>query len=379
VRPAAESVFAQPGAGLGVELRDVVRVFPGGVRAVDRVSLDVRPGEFLTLLGPSGSGKTTTLMMIAGFEQPDEGEILIGGRPVTFVPPHRRDLGVVFQNYALFPHLNVFENIAYALRVRKVGLPEIRQRVVSALAMVKLAGFERRYPKQLSGGQQQRVALARALVFEPRVLLMDEPLGALDRRLREHMQLEIKALHQNLGITMIYVTHDQTEALVMSDRIAVMQQGRIEQVGLATDVYDTPLNRFVAEFIGESNLLAATVESATEGLVARLDGGARIAARGLERFPPGERLWLVVRPEKISMRREPADGSNCLTGKVAEVIFFGEIRRYRIRLADGGDELAVRVPNSRLAAAFQPGDEVVLCFAAMDFLAVPHHDSEGGR
>jgi putative spermidine/putrescine transport system ATP-binding protein len=335
------------------------------------VSLDIRPGEFLTLLGPSGSGKTTTLMMIAGFETPDAGEITLDDRPVTALPPHRRNIGVVFQNYALFPHLSVFENIAYPLRVRRVRVAEIRERVRAALAMVRLEGFEARAPHQLSGGQQQRVALARALVFEPAALLMDEPLGALDKRLREHMQLEIKSLHSTLGLTMVYVTHDQTEALVMSDRVAVMHHGRLEQVGAPPDVYERPVNRFVAEFIGESNLLAATVGAGRSA--ALLEDGTRIAASGLGRFAEGEHVWLVVRPEKIVMRRTVA-GANPLPGKIDEVNFFGDTRRYRVRLGQVPATLHANAPNSRLVESFEVGDAVVLCFDGDDCVAVPRPD-----
>ena len=242
--------------------------------AVDGVSLDIAPGEFVTLLGPSGSGKTTTLMMLAGFEIPTAGEIYVDEDPIASVPPYRRNIGMVFQNYALFPHMTVGENIAFPLQMRKMSRAEITRQTTAVLALVGLPGYEGRYPRQLSGGQQQRVAVARALVFNPRVLLMDEPLGALDKQLREHLQLEIKALHDQLGVTIIYVTHDQEEALVMSDRIAVMNDGRIEQCGLPTELYDEPSTRFVATFIGESNFI--------DGVVDRLDGTAAcIEAPGL--------------------------------------------------------------------------------------------------
>jgi spermidine/putrescine ABC transporter ATP-binding subunit len=363
------------GGGASVELRDVVRIFSGGVRAVDGVTLDIRPGEFLTLLGPSGSGKTTTLMMIAGFEHPDQGEIAIGGRPVTDVPPHRRGLGVVFQNYALFPHLTVFENIAYPLRIRRMSAPHIQRRVDAVLAMVKLETFGPRYPRQLSGGQQQRVALARALVFEPKVLLMDEPLGALDKRLREHMQLEVKALHESLGITMVYVTHDQTEALVMSDRVAVMTHGRIAQVGTPAQVYERPANRFVADFLGDSNLMTAIVRRGADGYRAVLDGGIDVRSDGLEGCAEGERTCLLLRPEKIVFG--PAS-ANTLPGKVEHVIFFGEAREYRVRLDDNGAiALKVRVPNSRLVPGVEVGDAVFLSFDPGDCVCL--RDAPGDR
>src|SRR5215468_9548811 len=243
-------------SGAAVVLEKVRKSF-GSVTAVDDVSFAIEPGEFITLLGPSGSGKTTTLMLIAGFDHPSQGEIYIDGTPIVGVPPYRRGIGMVFQNYALFPHLTVAENVGFALKQRGVGKVEIVGRVAETLDIVRLRGYEARYPRQLSGGQQQRVALARAIIFHPRVLLMDEPLSALDKQLREELQLEMKRLHQQLGITFIYVTHDQSEALIMSDRIAVMNRGQIEQLGSADEVYHHPATAFVASFIGQANLLDA--------------------------------------------------------------------------------------------------------------------------
>ena len=245
-------------AGAPVALRHIVKTFDN-YRAIDDLSLDIEPGEFITFLGPSGSGKSTTLMMIAGFEQPTAGDILIGGSVVTHTPAYRRNIGMVFQNYALFPHLTVAENIGFALKQRGMPKPEIHEHVRRMLDLIQLSGYEARFPQQLSGGQQQRVAIARAIVFNPPVLLMDEPLSALDKQLREDLQLEIKRLHDRLGITFIYVTHDQKEALVMSDRVAVMNEGRIAQIGSPTALYDTPANRFVASFVGEANLLEAKI------------------------------------------------------------------------------------------------------------------------
>ena len=254
-------------AGAPVALRHIVKNFDN-CRAIDDLSLDIEPGEFITFLGPSGSGKSTTLMMIAGFEQPTAGDILIGGSVVTHMPAYRRNIGMVFQNYALFPHLTVAENIGFPLKQRGVAKPEIREHVRRMLDLIQLSGYEARFPQQLSGGQQQRVAIARAIVFNPPVLLMDEPLSALDKQLREGLQLEIKRLHDRLGITFIYVTHDQKEALVMSDRVAVMNEGRIAQIGSPKALYDTPANRFVASFVGEANLLEATiVGKETDGLL----------------------------------------------------------------------------------------------------------------
>lgn len=356
-------------SGAAIRIAKVSRSYGDDVRAVDDVSLEIGAGEFLTMLGPSGSGKTTTLMMVAGFEQPDAGEIIVGDQPITRLPPHRRNIGMVFQSYALFPHLNVFDNVAYPLRVRKRRHPEIRKRVAAALDSVKLAGFEGRYPNELSGGQQQRVALARALVFEPPVLLLDEPLGALDKRLREHMQLEIKALHESLGITMIYVTHDQTEALVMSDRIAVMNYGRIEQVGTPAEVYERPTSRFVAEFIGESNELPATVDARRDG--ATTLGGSRFAASDLERFDAGEAVWLVIRPEKLLIGTTREEDVNSLRGTVKDVNFYGSTRRYTVRVDGEECDLTVIAQNSRLVKTFAPGETVYVSFDREDCRAVP--------
>jgi ABC-type Fe3+/spermidine/putrescine transport system ATPase subunit len=259
------------------------------VVAVRDVSVTVAPGSFFTLLGPSGSGKTTTLMMVAGFAYPTRGEVFVDGKPMAALPPQRRDLGMVFQSYAVFPHLTVFDNVAFPLQIRTVPRLEILHRVAEALEMVRLTGYEHRLPRQLSGGEQQRVALARALVFRPRVLLMDEPLGALDKKLRAHMQLELKHIQQHLRVTVLYVTHDQEEALTMSDRVAVMQGGRIEQVGSPAELYDTPASRFVADFIGESNFLDATIVSAERDgrWRCRAAGGLEFVGVGAERFRPG--------------------------------------------------------------------------------------------
>src|SRR5688572_11305539 len=248
------------GAGASVDLVNLRKLY-GGVVALDTLTLSVKQGEFVTLLGPSGSGKTTTLMMIAGFEDPSAGDILVNGEPVVSRPPHRRNIGVVFQSYALFPHMTVAGNVGYPLRMRHVRRDDVRRRVAAALDLVQLGALGDRYPAQLSGGQQQRVALARALVFEPPLLLMDEPLGALDKKLREDLQLEIKRIHRDVGVTVIYVTHDQSEALTMSDRIAIMRAGRLEQYGAADELYERPATRFVAEFVGEATLLGARVES----------------------------------------------------------------------------------------------------------------------
>jgi spermidine/putrescine ABC transporter ATP-binding subunit len=307
----------------------------GEVVAVNQVTLEVYTGELITLLGPSGSGKTTTLMMIAGFEFPTEGEIFVEGRDVLTVPPSKRNIGMVFQNYALFPHMTVYENIAFPLKMRKFSKTEISRRVEAVLDKVKLHGFEKRYSKQLSGGQQQRIALARALVFDPPLLLMDEPLGALDKKLREYMQIEIKNIQRDLKITTIYVTHDQAEALTMSNRIAVFNEGKIEQVGAPEEIYDRPANKFVADFIGETNFLEGSItRMGDEGCWFKSTGGSEFLLPRRKETPIGERAIVALRPEKIALVAERVEGFNHLEGVVEEVIYVGETRRYRIRLND---------------------------------------------
>ncbi len=316
-----------------VSLKNLGKRF-GDVVAVDRVTLEVYEGEFLTLLGPSGSGKTTTLMMIAGFEFPTEGEISVGGRDISGVPPSKRNIGMVFQNYALFPHMTVYDNIAFPLKMRKYNKTLIPERVRAVLEKVKLPGLERRYPKQLSGGQQQRVALARALVFDPPVLLMDEPLGALDKKLREHMQIEIKNIQRDLKVTTVYVTHDQAEALTMSNRIAVFNEGRVEQIGFPEEIYDRPANKFVADFIGETNFLEGSITgTADDGYYFKSVGGCEFLLAKKD-IPIGSKVTIAIRPEKITVLTERVRGFNHLEGIVEEVIYVGETRRYRIRLND---------------------------------------------
>jgi putative spermidine/putrescine transport system ATP-binding protein len=325
-------------AGAAVVLEKIRKSF-GSVTAVDDVSLAVEPGEFITLLGPSGSGKTTTLMMIAGFDHPTGGEIYIDGTPLVGVPPYRRGIGMVFQSYALFPHMTVAENVGFALKQRATDKSRIAKRVAETLEIVRLRGYEARYPRQLSGGQQQRVALARAIIFQPRVLLMDEPLSALDKQLREELQLEMKRLHRQLGITFIYVTHDQREALIMSDRVAVMNQGRIEQAGTPSDLYDRPANRFVAGFIGESNFLDGEVIAASGRDVAVRVAGSTVTAVSDAPPPVGARVTLAVRPEKIGFRDgaapTPQARLNALEARVRDVTFVGEMHRYALEIAPG--------------------------------------------
>ena len=311
--------------------------------AVRDVSLTIAPGSFFTLLGPSGSGKTTTLMMVAGFAYPTRGEVFVDGKPMAALPPQKRDLGMVFQSYAVFPHLTVFDNVAFPLQIRKTSRLEILLRVGAALELVRLTGYEQRLPRQLSGGEQQRVALARALVTRPAVLLLDEPLGALDKKLRDHMKIELKRLQREVGITTIYVTHDQEEALTMSDRIAVMHRGRVEQVAAPRGLYETPATAFVAGFIGNINLLAGRAAGAN----AVACGGATLAATGAA--PAGAAVAIALRPERV--RLDPAGAMDTLlTMTVAHVVYQGETVRYILR-SDAGLELqALELGEVRYAA-----------------------------
>ncbi len=306
-----------------VRFSRVSKSYDGRTSVVDSLDLDVREGEFLTLLGPSGSGKTTCLMMLAGFEEPSTGEIRIAGQLVNRVPAYKRGIGVVFQNYALFPHMTVAQNLAFPLRQRKMPAPEIADRVAKALDMVRLSSLGERLPRQLSGGQQQRVALARALVFDPRLILLDEPLGALDRRLREHMQIEIKRLHQRIGMTAVYVTHDQSEALTMSHRIAVFNRGRIEQIGAPEEVYERPATSFVAHFVGENNSLPGRLVGRGEGCRIALDCGGEVLAEAVDTLAVGDAVELVIRPERIAIApAEPTD--NRAEATVEDVIYNGD-------------------------------------------------------
>jgi len=307
------------------------------VRALDGVSLAVESGELLTILGPSGSGKTTLLKVVAGFEVPDMGRVLVDGRDITGLPPARRDIGMVFQNYALFPHLTVARNVAFPLEMRNTPKAEIDRRVVEALGLVELTGYELRLPRQLSGGQQQRVALARAIVFNPRLLLLDEPFGALDRKLRETMQLEVRRLQRRLGLTTIFITHDQEEALVLSDRIAVMNRGAIQQVATTTEIYERPANDFVADFVGESNIFHGTV---TETGSVTLDSGRRLLTSNDS--PVGRRVGVLMRPERFG------GGANSFTGEVIEAVYLGS--SLKLRLACDGLELIVRRPAGPMPA-----------------------------
>ena len=327
----------------------------GNIKANDNVNLDIEGGEFMTLLGPSGSGKTTTLKMVAGFVTPTAGKVMIDNKEIT-EPPHKRDIGMVFQNYALFPHMTAAQNVEFPLRMRRVPKQESDERVKNALAMVDLADRMGQLPRQLSGGQQQRVALARALVFEPRVVLMDEPLGALDKKLRENLQLQIRAIQQNLGITMIYVTHDQEEALVMSDRIAVFNEGKIVQVGTGEALYERPTTRFVADFIGESNIFGGSLDGNKSHL--NSDGfsfavpDSSLAANG--------RAALVVRPERVRLNASNANipGSNSIDVTVKDVIYLGSERKYELERKDG-TVLIARHQVGRSNINPQVGDQIL--------------------
>jgi putative spermidine/putrescine transport system ATP-binding protein len=346
-----------------LSVQRIVRRF-GPVAALGGVDLDVAEGEFLTILGPSGSGKTTLLKAIAGFEIPDEGTVLVGGEDVTLTPPRHRDVGMVFQNYALFPHMTVAQNVAFPLEMRRRPRDEVARRVEEALRLVELQSFGQRLPRQLSGGQQQRVALARAVVFGPRLLLLDEPFGALDRKLRESLQLEVRRLQRNLRLTTLFITHDQEEALIMSDRIAVMDKGRIEQIGLPGDLYARPATRFVADFLGESNLLEGVAKA----------GSASIAGFGpvpLPRSQPDGPVTLLLRPESLRLG-EGVEALPCRAqGTVIDTVFLGLSAKLRLRL-DGGSEVLARIPL-RPSAPPLPGDgeSVTVGFSPEDVHVVP--------
>jgi spermidine/putrescine transport system ATP-binding protein len=327
-----------------IELRKLIKQFDE-VTAVDGIDLHIPPGEFFSLLGPSGCGKTTTLRMIAGFEQPTSGEILLDGTDVAYTPPHERNVNTVFQNYALFPHLNVYDNIGFGLKRAKRPKAEIRERVGKALELVQLPGYERRKSSELSGGQQQRVALARALILNPAVLLLDEPLGALDAKLRKALQIELKSLQQEVGITFLYVTHDQEEALTMSDRLAVMKDGRIEQVGAPQDVYEDPETLYVADFLGVSNLMQATIVSAGTGACRVAVEGYELQTRGTDRNVTGE-AKIVIRPERIELEEHGSpSGQNRVPAMVERVVYVGSVIQVIVRAATG-EALQALVQNT---------------------------------
>jgi putative spermidine/putrescine transport system ATP-binding protein len=354
-----------------VEFERVQKSYDGETLVVKDLNLTMPKGEFLTMLGPSGSGKTTCLMMLAGFETATHGEIKLDGKPINNIPPHKRGIGMVFQNYALFPHMTIEENLSFPLEVRKFGKTKREAKVKRALDMVEMGAFGSRRPAQLSGGQQQRVALARALVFEPELVLMDEPLGALDKQLREKMQFEITDLAHSLGITVVYVTHDQTEALTMSDRVAVFDDGRIQQIASPDLLYEEPQNSFVAQFIGENNTLDGVVkEISNDKAIVQLDGGELIDCKPINVSSAGERTRVSIRPERVEFNKDRLQtGAHTLKAEVLEFIYMGDIFRTRLRVA-GNDEFIVKTRNAPDQVRLKPGQQVEIGWLPQDCRAL---------
>ena len=349
----------------------VQKSYDGTSLVVKDLNLAIGKGEFLTMLGPSGSGKTTCLMMLAGLETATNGEITLDGRPINQVPPHKRGIGMVFQNYALFPHMTVGENLSFPLEVRGMGKADREAKVKRALDMVQMYAFINRRPAQLSGGQQQRIALARALVFDPKLVLMDEPLGALDKQLREHMQFEIKHLHESLGITVVYVTHDQGEALTMSDRVAVFNDGRIQQLAPPSDLYERPDNSFVAGFIGENNKLHGVLEDISDGrATVRLATGELIDATAVNVTTKGQKTLVSIRPERVEYKTEllPA-GAHTVDAEVLEFIYMGDMFRTRLRVA-GSDDFVIKSRNTLGQRMLAPGEKIKIGWAPQDARAL---------
>jgi putative spermidine/putrescine transport system ATP-binding protein len=384
--PMIASADAGMASGAKLRLRQLTKAF-GTAKAVDQISLDVPPGAFVSFLGPSGSGKTTTLNLIAGFLTPDSGDIQLDERSIADVPPHKRNIGMVFQSYSLFPHMTVAENVGFPLRMRtRLSRDDARRRIGEMLGLVQLAHLGDRYPRQLSGGQQQRVAMARALVSHPRLLLMDEPLGALDKKLREQMQVEIKRIHRSVGTTVIYVTHDQTEALTMSDLVVVMHEARVAQVGTPRVLYEAPANLFVADFLGDSNLLAAKIVNASGDEVAVEIANGRVirAARGAFAAAVGDRVVVLIRPEDMSVcaSKERADGRDVLAGILKDISYHGDT--FKLEVAIGADTLKVKVAREH-GAVMKTGQEVFLTWksAAVSVLPATDHpntaDDGAGR
>ena len=362
--------------GAFVSFEGVQKSYDGQSFIIKDLNLAVRKGEFLTMLGPSGSGKTTCLMMLAGFETVTHGRILLNGESINNIPPHKRGIGMVFQNYALFPHMTVAQNLSFPLEVRGMKKPERKARVKYVLDMVKMGEFGNRRPRQLSGGQQQRVALARALVFQPELVLMDEPLGALDKQLRELMQFEITNLAHSLGITVLYVTHDQTEALCMSDRIVVFNNGRIQQTAAPDELYESPQNSFVAQFIGENNMLPGTVKQIKgKRAVVELDGGGLIDCRPVNVSEAGERTLVSVRPERVEFEKHRLkEGANTVKAEVLEFIYMGDIFRTRLRVA-GNDDFIIKSRNAPGQARLKPGRKINICWLPDDCRALDAGDT----
>lgn len=352
-----------------VRFAGVQKSYDGETLVVKNLNLDIARGEFLTMLGPSGSGKTTCLMMLAGFETATHGEIILDGTPINNVAPHKRDIGMVFQNYALFPHMTVSENLAFPLKVRNMTSAEITERVDKALAMVELGGFGGRRPGQLSGGQQQRVAVARALVFEPKLVLMDEPLGALDKQLREQMQYEIKHIHENLGVTIVYVTHDQSEALTMSNRIAVFNDGVIQQLAPPEALYEKPENAFVAQFIGENNKLLGDVTELNSDLCRVRIGDSNVQALSVNIAGENQKTTLSLRPERVVINPPEGAYPNVFDAKVEELIYLGDHVRTRVNVL-GHNDFIIKVPNSAGHTHLTTGETVKVGWLAEDCRAL---------
>ncbi len=354
-----------------VEFERVQKSYDGETLVVKDLNLSMPKGEFLTMLGPSGSGKTTCLMMLAGFETATHGDIRLDGKSINDIPPHKRGIGMVFQNYALFPHMTIGENLAFPLEVRKMGKTVRDEKVKRALDMVEMGAFANRRPAQLSGGQQQRVALARALVFEPELVLMDEPLGALDKQLREKMQFEITHLAHNLGITTVYVTHDQTEALTMSDRVAVFDDGRIQQLAPPDELYEAPQNSFVAQFIGENNTLSGVVtQIENDKCIVRLDSGEEIDAKPVNVSEVGERTTVSIRPERVETNKDRlSDDAHTLKAEVLEFIYMGDIFRTRLRVANS-EEFIVKTRNAPDQPRLRPGEQIEIGWLPEDCRAL---------
>ena len=351
-----------------VRFEKIDKSYDGEVLVVKNLNLNIQKGEFVTMLGPSGSGKTTTLMMLAGFETPTNGEIFLDGTPISKIPPYEREIGMVFQNYALFPHMTVQENLSFPLEVRKMQKSEIESKVKNALDMVELGNFGTRFPAQLSGGQQQRVALARALVFEPRLVLMDEPLGALDKNLREQMQYEIKHIHERINITVVYVTHDQSEALTMSNRIAVFDDGVVQQLSTPDILYEKPENSFVAQFIGENNRFEGIVKNINgNNCEVELNSGEKVTALKVNVASVGEKTELSIRPERVVIN-STNEIENTFEGNVKELIYLGDHIRVRLNVC-GNEEFIVKVPNEG-NISFAENDNIRVSWLASDIRAL---------
>jgi putative spermidine/putrescine transport system ATP-binding protein len=352
-----------------VKFDNVDKSYDGKTLVVKGLNLDIEEGEFVTMLGPSGSGKTTCLMMLAGFETATNGEIYLDNKIISNIPPHKRGIGMVFQNYALFPHMTVYENLAFPLRVRKIPKDEADKKIDKALSMVSLQGFESRMPMQLSGGQQQRVAVARSLVFDPQLVLMDEPLGALDKNLRESMQYEIKHIHESIGVTVVYVTHDQTEALTMSNRIAVFNDGKVQQLSSPDQLYEAPENSFVAGFIGENNIFDGTVSDFSgDTCKVKLENGTEILANPISVKSKGDKTTISLRPERALINpKEKMDNNH--QGKIKEVIYHGDHTRVRIDVL-GNDQFILKIPNSTSNLDIKLGNQINVGWNSKDSRAL---------